>query len=451
MKKIMLGENIELEFKRLVNGRTFISGMTGSGKSWTMRKMCEELFGSVGIIILDPEGEFSSLREKYPFLIIGKDIPLEIESAEYIAEQVLKENISVIIDFSTTDVIDQQRFTSKFIDKFMTLETKLKKSYVIFIEESDEFCPEKGTFKSESLRSIINIAKKGRKRGIGLVFATQRPAFVSKFVISQCQNKIIGRTEWTGDLKVIKNFLQIEDDTIRKISGLQQGNFYFSGNFIKEKGFYKVGKVKTTHSGESPKIIPPTTNELKSIIQKLSKSLPKIKEKISPIIPDVKKIENRLKSNIEKPYKEKIFKLEREIKGLKAQQVSEEEVQERINKATDELLEKTQEQEVEIVRLRKFVASIIAKGSQFLGDKKEELVREETPNIELNYDLWLNKFGGKTKTVLELLIKHKKLTKDQLVIMAGTKKSNITHNILPKLKRAGLVTYDEKNVRIIGG
>jgi len=321
--EISIGKNIEgdkstkLDFKKVVNGRTFVSSMTDYGKSWTIRLICEEIFGKVGLIILDPEGEYITLREQYPFLIIGKDIPLEVDSAEFLAEQVLKENISVIIDFSTTDILDQQEFTSKFVNKFMDLQTKLKKAYLLVVEEADEFAPEKGTYKSESLRSIINVAKKGRKRGIGLIVATQRPAFVSKSVISQCQNKIIGRTEWTGDLKVIKDFLQIEEETITKISQLNQGVFLFSGGFIEKEGFAKVGNVKTTHSGETPNIIPPTSKQLKSIIDKLSLSLPKlVEEKLKPSIPDTKAIEEKIKLKVEKEGKGTVLKLEREIKGL---------------------------------------------------------------------------------------------------------------------------------------
>ncbi len=457
MDTIKIGKNIEneittkLNFKKLVNGRTFVSSMTDGGKSWTIRKICEEIFGKVGIIILDPEGEYTSLREKFPFLIVGKDIPLEVDSAEFLAEQTLKEDISVIFDFSTTDIIDQQEFTSKFINKFMDLETKLKKAYVVVVEEADEFAPEKGTFKSDSLRSIINIAKKGRKRGIGLIVATQRPAFVSKFVISQCQNKIVGHTEWTGDLKVIKDFLQIEENTITKISKLNQGEFLFSGGFIDKDEFAKVGNVITTHTGETPDITPPTTQQLKSFIEKLSASLPAIiEEKIKPSIPDTKEIENKIKLKIEKEYIEKTMKLEREIKGLKAQQIPEEEIQKKIEESTDEYRGKFQEQESEITKLRKFIASLVAKGNQFLGEEGQQMIKEESPSVSVSYDVWINKFSGGKKKVLELIIKYGKLTRSQLTIMSGLKKSNIAKNILPALKSAGLIDYDSEKLELIG-
>ncbi len=453
--KINIGKNIEnnkstgLDFNKLVNGRTFVSSMTDGGKSWTIRKICEEIFGKVGLIILDPEGEYITLREKYPFLIIGKDIPLEVDSAEFLAEQVLKENISVIIDFSTTDILDQQEFTSKFINRFMALQTKLKKAYVLVVEETDEFAPEKGTYKSESLRSIINVAKKGRKRGIGLIVATQRPAFVSKFVISQCQNKIIGHTEWTGDLKVIKNFLQVSDEMITKISKLNQGIFLFSGGFIDGDEFTKVGEVKTTHSGQTPIITLPRTRQLKSIINKLSLSLPKIvEEKLKPSIPDTKVVEEKIKLKIEKGSKKKIFELEREIKELHAQQISEEEIQKRIDNAIDEYRGKFQEQDSEIVKLKKFIISIVAKGNQFLKEGGQQIMHEVNPSISSNYDLWLDKFTGGKKQVLDLLIKHKEISRSQLIIMSGLKKTNLTHNILPVLKSAGLITYNNQSATL---
>ncbi len=448
-KNIQTGKNILLDLKSLVNGRTFISGMTDAGKSWTVRKICEEVFGKVGIVILDPEGEYTSLREKYPFLIIGKDIPLEIESAEFLAEQTLKEGISVIIDFSTTDIIDQQEFTAKFLDKFMDLQTKLKKAYLVVIEECDEFAPEKGVFKSGSLRSVVNVAKKGRKRGIGLVVATQRPAFVSKYVLSQCQNKAIGHTEWTGDLKVIKEFLQIDEETIIKISKSNRGEFLFSGNFIEEEQFIKVGMVKTTHTGETPDIVPPKSSQLRIIINKLSASLQKTIEEIKPSIPDTKEMEERIKSRMEKEHKTKIINLEREIKGLKAQEISEDEIQKRVDEATDEYIGNMQEKDAELNKFRKFVASIVAKGNQFLGEEGEELIQEHKPALDVDYDIWLNKFQGGKRTILELMIKHKKLTKAQLTIMSGLKKSNIIHNILPVLKSAGLINYNQEYVKLI--
>jgi len=457
--KTLEGKNLDVELKKLVTERTFICSMTRYGKSYTIRKICEETFGKVGIIILDPEGEYASLREKYPFLIIGRDIPLNPDTAVFLAEQVLKENLSVIIDSSTADTIDEQDFATNFINKFMDLELKKKKSYLFIVEEADEFAPEKGVYKSGSLRSIINLSKKGAKRGIGLILASQRPAMISKFVLSQCANQIVGHTEWSGDRKVLQQYLRIENEVMQKIPELKAGEFYFKGNFIDKPDFAKVNTVITTHLGETPDVVPPTTKELKNIVNKLTKSLPKvIEEKLKPSIPDKKEIEEQLRPKIEKEFKKKIDILQTKIKTLEETKVSDEEIEniinERVEKEVDEYRGKFQEQEVKIRDYKKFINSIVSKGKLLVGEgikDIEEGFEPSSSSIETDYSLWLEKFGGGKKKILELLIKHKRLTRSQLTIMSGLKKSNISHNILPTLKSAGLIRYDTENVELIGG
>jgi len=456
--KNLEGQNFKIDEKRLVTERTFICSMTRYGKSYCMRKIAEEVFGKIGIIIVDPEGEYASLREKFPFLIIGKDIPLNPDTAEFIAETVLKENLSIIIDSSASDTIDEQEFVRRFVDKFMDLELIKKKSYLFMIEEADEFAPEKGVYKSGSLRSIINLAKKGAKRGLGLILASQRPAMISKTVLSQCANQIIGHTEWSGDLKVLQQYLRIESEIINKISKSKAGEFYFKGNFIEEPQILKINEVETTHLGGTPTLSPPTTKELKNIISKLSASLPKvIEEKLKPRVPDTKIMEKKVREKIEKEFKQKLDKLNTQLTISKKQEIPEEEIEkiinERVEKETDEYKGKFQEQEVKINTLQKFINSIVSKGKQILGERELEVGVEEqeiSPS-NISYDVWLNKFSGGKKLVLELLIKYKKLTRSQVVIMTGFKKRSIASNILPNLKSAGLIQYDNENVVLIGG
>ncbi len=462
LAKDLENNNVEIDEKRLITERTFICSMTRYGKSYCIRKIAEESFGKIGIIIIDPEGEYTSLREKFPFLIIGKDIPLNPDTAEFIAETVLKENLSIIIDSSTADTIDEQEFVKRFIDRFMDLELIKKKSYLFMIEEADEFAPEKGVYKSGSLRSVINLAKKGAKRGLGLILASQRPAMISKFVLSQCANQIIGHTEWSGDRKVLQQYLRIESEVINKIAELKAGEFYFKGNFIQEPQILKINPVETTHLGGTPTLSPPTTKELKNIISKLSISLPKVvEEKLKPSIPDTKIMEKKLREKIEKEFKSKLDKLNTQLTMAKKQEIPEEEIEniinERVEKETDEYKGKFQEQELKINTFQKFINSIVSKGKQILGERELEIEGLESSDeilplsSNISYDVWLNKFKGGRKQILELLIKYKKATRSQLVIMSGLKKSNIAKNILPALKSAGLIQYDTENVVLIGG
>lgn len=251
MHKITIGTDLAtgkpftLDADEIIMGRTFLACVTRYGKSYTNRRIVEQLFGSAGMVIIDSEGEYGSLREKFPFLIIGKDIPLQLETAEFMAETMLKEDLSVIIDLSLTDEDIAKEYVAAFVKRFMFLETKLRKPYLIVCEEADEMMPEKGVATATALSAFKNVAKKGGKRGVGLIVTTHRPAFVSKMVLSQCTTlKIIGRIEWASDLDVIKEFLQVSPDILRRpkkngepindgkphIDCLESGQFYHTVN-----------------------------------------------------------------------------------------------------------------------------------------------------------------------------------------------------------------------------
>jgi len=418
------GRNVEIYEDRLITERTFVCSMTRYGKSYCIRKIIEETFGKVGIIVIDPEGEYASLRDKFPFLIVGKDIPLNPDIAEFVAETVLKDNLSIIIDSSTADTIDEQEFVKRFVDKFMELELTKKKSYLFVVEEADEFAPEKGVYKSASLRSMINLAKKGAKRGLGLILASQRPAMISKFVLSQCANQIVGHTEWSGDMKVLQQYLKIEKAKMEEISKLQPGEFYFKGNFIDHPQILKINEVQTSHLGGTPTLKPPTSKELKDVISKLSKSLPKvIEEKIKPNMPNINEIEERVRQKIDKEYKSKLEKMGMELKTSQKQQISEEEIDKIVDRKVDEYKGKFQEQEVKINTLKKFINSQVIKGKQILGDEIDENIpiqnNQPISPSTISYDVWLNKFTGANKKILELMIKYKKVTRTQIIFMSS--------------------------------
>jgi DNA helicase HerA-like ATPase len=58
-----------------------------------------------------------------------------------------------------------------------------------------------------ALRAFEEIAKEGRKYGVGLMVVTQRPADVSRTVIAQCNNFIVMRLTNDRDQQVIEQLV----------------------------------------------------------------------------------------------------------------------------------------------------------------------------------------------------------------------------------------------------
>jgi len=325
------GSDFEVAADKLIMGKTYLTSETRYGKSWTLRRIVEQIVGRAGIIIFDPEGEYASLREKFPFLIIGKDIPVLVEAAEVIAETVLKENLSVIVDLSLVDDDLGKEFVAKFVKHFMHLETKMRKPYLFVLEEADEFAPERGIAKSTSVKAFRNVAKKGGKRGVGLIVASHRTAWVTKGVLSQCTTlKVVGRTEWKSDLDVLQDFLQIHPNILRRpkkngapyddgkphVNSLEKGQFFIAGSIVDSPGFVKIGGVQTTHLGASPDMVLSTPRELKGVVERLAEMLPKIlEEKLKPEAARIAEMEEKAEGKFKEKFEQKLDKTTKSLRA----------------------------------------------------------------------------------------------------------------------------------------
>jgi hypothetical protein len=182
----------KVDANSIIMGRSLIASVTRYGKSYTNRRLTEQLFGKAGIVIVDPEGEFSSLRTEFPFVIIGKDVPLQVETAEFLAETTLKEDLSVIIDLSLIDVEVGKEFVSRFINHFMFTETTLKKPYWFVIEEADEFCLTEDTevLTRTGWKTYENL--KVGEHAAGFSIATGHGSYqpIQKIIIMDCDEDI---------------------------------------------------------------------------------------------------------------------------------------------------------------------------------------------------------------------------------------------------------------------
>ena len=84
---IKLNEKITIDLPKLIESKLLVQANSGGGKSWALRRILEQSYGKVQHIILDSEGEFGTLREKYDYVLAAKggDIPAEPRSAALLA------------------------------------------------------------------------------------------------------------------------------------------------------------------------------------------------------------------------------------------------------------------------------------------------------------------------------------------------------------------------------
>src|SRR4029077_15148163 len=112
------GKNVSLDVERLLSTRLLIQANSGKGKSWLIRRIAEQLFGKVPVIIIDPEGEFTTLREKFGYVLVGKggETPADPRSAAMVAHKLLELKASAVCDLYEMKSATRHEFVAKFLE-----------------------------------------------------------------------------------------------------------------------------------------------------------------------------------------------------------------------------------------------------------------------------------------------------------------------------------------------
>lgn len=238
----------DLNLERLIETRMLVTANSGGGKSYFLRNVLENTHGKVQHIVLDMEGEFSTLREKYDYVLIGKggDIDLDIRGAELLAKKLLELKASAIIDLYELPQHERIRFVKLFFDSMVNSPKELWNDCLVFLDEGHVFAAEKR--ECASLSAVSDMATRGRKRGFCLVIATQRLSSLNKDVAAQMTNIVVGRTTLDIDMKRSAESLGfVSREQTWSLKNLEQGEFFVYGPAISnEVKKIKVGPVHTT-------------------------------------------------------------------------------------------------------------------------------------------------------------------------------------------------------------
>ncbi|MEM0951886.1 MAG: DUF87 domain-containing protein [Cyanobacteria bacterium P01_H01_bin.74] len=304
--------------------RDAILASSGMGKSYLTGVLLEEtLENGCLVCVIDPEGEHFTLAERYPMLIIGGDhgsLPLDENAIDLYLEAMLENRLSAVFDLSEYMDEEQQQFYAKIADQLFQLEQKYKTKIRLVIEEAQIYAPQRtgGTpsmkrgkkMLADPVQASQKIAKRGRKRAIDSLWATQRPASLNKDILSQCNRFWFGGIQSEQDYKAVKPYLNEAGISFAAIKALKPGEFYFYAKGQTTQ--IKVRKRHCKHAGATPEagqnFSAAATHEMdatmKALTAAVNRRTVKLKEEDAEI--------NRLKAVIRDLEKEK-RKLEQEL------------------------------------------------------------------------------------------------------------------------------------------
>jgi len=269
---------VKVNLETLLSSRALITANSGGGKSYCLRGIIEALAGHVQQILIDTDGEFASLREKFDFVICapkGGDAVAHPKTAALLCRRLMETKVSAVLDISELQARERHTFVRVFLETLMGLGKDLWSPMVLHLDEAHIYCPEKGQGESEASEAVIDLACRGRKRGFCLIAATQRLSKLRKDAAAELLNRLIGRTGLDLDVKRAAFELGMSPTSAQALlPHLAPGKFFAYGPAIASvmRGM-TAATVKTSHPKPGVarvKDLPKPTPAVKAVLPQLA-------------------------------------------------------------------------------------------------------------------------------------------------------------------------------------
>ncbi|RLE50084.1 MAG: hypothetical protein DRJ33_07685, partial [Candidatus Methanomethylicota archaeon] len=252
-------------------GRVFIVGKPGSGKSYTMGVVAEELIKKeIPLVIIDPHGEYSSLKiaaEKagrdiapksyaeqvveYADLSLNPSADLDIaflSSAKQ--EDLVAQGQCTVINLRGLSLEKQKDIVAEVMNKL--LEASFAKKIPPFFLALDEAHLFAGRDRSMTSSVARRFSQEGRKFGANVIVMTQRPQLLDMTVRSLSGTWIIHRLTDPNDVRIAIESGGLTKEWEHDINWLESGEAVITGEVVEKLPIVvKIRERETKHGAPS--------------------------------------------------------------------------------------------------------------------------------------------------------------------------------------------------------
>lgn len=244
----------------------------GAGKTYATNVLAEELIGlSLPVCIVDPMGVYWGLlasadgeSEGLPVVILGGDhghVQIGPKSGKKVAEWLVTDRRPCVIDISHFRKGEQRTFVTDFAEELYILKARRKEALHLILDEADLWAPQRPQpDQMRMLGAIEDLVRRGRARGIGLTLVTQRPAVISKDVLTQVSVLMALRITGPQDRKAVDDWIKYHGDeeqrerVLESIAQLPIGTAWFwSPGWLGILKKIQIRKRRTFDSSATPK------------------------------------------------------------------------------------------------------------------------------------------------------------------------------------------------------
>lgn len=308
--------------KDLTGVRIAVLGIPGSGKSNTIAVLLEEhLPYNTGVSILDMHDEYWGLKQKFPFLRVGKNQPfrqgaerksppvdLELNAAKAadFAEYAFMKRIPTIVNLRWMSKDERQEFVLNYLQRLYELNMSYGRPYWVVLEEAHTFIPEGR--KTPELEKLTEFAAEGRKLGFTLILGSQRSAKIDKDVLSSCDLFFLHRVSIELDVRSYRGLLPAAVNQNRDlfitmrpgqavVKWLQGGLPQYDIVQIRQQATYHVGATPDAAEAPLPELQTVDMHLLDELDGRTAPKQPPVVKESKALLPDSGKLAAALRTN----------------------------------------------------------------------------------------------------------------------------------------------------------
>lgn len=279
-----------------------ILGIRDAGKTYTAMKAAEELLDNkVPIVVYDPIGVWKNLKigtgknKGYPVVVAGgpgSDIILTPANAVDIIRAAMKENVSLIMDFYSKELINKSnwiKIVQETVNVLMYENTEYGMRH-IFLEEAAEFIPQRLQPQHNLVYSAIErLARMGRNARLGYTLINQRAEEVNKAILEISNFTLLHKQVGKNSLKSIQQWLELRQvnnakDIIKSLPTLKQGECWAVG-LTDQPQLIQISERKTFHPNprkDVGSVVTAKVTDVSTFVQKMNAQLVAETDKKAP-------------------------------------------------------------------------------------------------------------------------------------------------------------------------
>ncbi len=163
---------------------------------------------------------------------------------------------ALVVDISDLAHAEEQAVTVTTILEHLWRRREDRNPVLVAIDEAHTVCPAEPTSKLQeaSAAHVVRIAGEGRKYGLHLLVATQRPAKIHPNVLSQCDNLVLMRMNSAADLAgIAETFSFAPESMLAQAPYFDQGETLLAGGIVNRPTVARFGgRLSPEGGGDVP-------------------------------------------------------------------------------------------------------------------------------------------------------------------------------------------------------